>query len=347
MRELELIEALERVLGFPDGERRPRVVRWLGDDAAVVRARGYAVTSVDTLVDGVHFRSAQLTPSEIGHRALGSALSDLAAMAASPGEAYLTVGLPPDIGHGDALALITGARELADRHETVIAGGDVSISQTLTVSVTVVGWAADPGALVGRDGARPGDLVAVTGALGGAGAGVALLERRAALDPATSALAHDRYARPEPRIAAGHALSRLGATALIDVSDGIATDALHLARRSGVTIELTLAALPRAAGVDQVAAQTGADPARFVATAGEDYELCACLPAAAAQLVDDHWSTLDGGRLPELTWIGRVLAPPAPAPAEADPAEADPAHPGRLTFTDTDDLLAGWEHSSG
>src|SRR6201994_4512439 len=94
MRELELIESLEQVL-TPRGGMAPEVLRWLGDDASVVRGRGYAVTSVDTVVDGVHFRSGQLTPAEIGHRALGSPLPDLAAIGGRPGEAYLDRCLPP------------------------------------------------------------------------------------------------------------------------------------------------------------------------------------------------------------------------------------------------------------
>jgi thiamine-monophosphate kinase len=92
MRELELIAELRGLLGG----HNPRVVRWLGDDAAVVRGRGYAVTSIDTMVEGVHFRSADLTPAQIGHRALAGALSDIAAMGAQPGEAYLALGLPRD-----------------------------------------------------------------------------------------------------------------------------------------------------------------------------------------------------------------------------------------------------------
>src|ERR1039458_7400626 len=162
VRELELIDALERVLA-PGG---PHIVRWLGDDAAVVRARGYAVTSVDTMVDGVHFHLAQLTASEIGHRALAASLSDLAAMGARAGEAYMALGLPSGTERSDALALIGGAQALAAKTGVTIAGGDVSASQTLTVSFTVVGWARDPGELVGRDGAQVGDLVAVTGSLG-------------------------------------------------------------------------------------------------------------------------------------------------------------------------------------
>jgi thiamine-monophosphate kinase len=336
--ELELIDAIGSLLrgDATADEAGVRIVRGPGDDAAVVRARGYAVTSIDTLVDGVHFRSAQLRPAEIGHRAMASALSDLAAMACDPGEAYVALCLPASLDSADALALTRGAHEVCHRYGATIAGGDVSSSETLTVTVTVVGWTDDPGTLVGRDGARPGDLVAVTGALGGAGAGLALLNGAgnpgagnpgaAALAPDVAERLHRRFATPEPRFAAAHALQRLGATAMIDVSDGIATDARHLARRSGVTLELTLAELPRDEGVDTVAARVGAEPAVFAATAGEDYELCVCLPPAApAQLVADPELR---AALGPLTWIGRVL-------------EGD----GELSFTDTEAAaLAGFEH---
>lgn len=333
MRELELIAAIERALRG-DGPRHPRVARGPGDDAAIVRAGGpWTVTSVDSCVAGVHFRLGELTPHEIGHRALASALSDLAAMAARPGEAYLAVGLPAGFETRDGLALVAGAAAICERHGVALCGGDVSESATLILSATVVGWTADPGLLVGRDGARPGDLVAVTGPLGGAGAGLALLEGRvegAVPDPGERSELHRRYARPEPLLEAGAALGELGASALIDISDGIATDARHLARRSGVRIELEAGRLPRDRGVDAVARALGARPDVFAATAGEDYELCACVPAATRAALEREWSARG---LPPLSWVGEVH--------EALPAGAD------LRFTDVADELSGWEHGEG
>ncbi len=331
MKELELIAELRSLLA----NRDPRVVRGLGDDAAVVSGGGYAVTSVDTMVDGVHFRSRQLSPAEIGHRALAGALSDLAAMGVECGsvgrpgvQAYLALGLPSGSELEHSRALIAGAAALAERLGVTIAGGDVTTTPALLLSFTVVGWSDDPGLLVGRDGARVGDLVGVTGSLGGSAAGLALIDGAVADLAAEIAEAlRARYATPIPRLAAGRALAAAGVSAMLDISDGLATDAEHLARASDVAIELELAAIPLTPGSAAVATTLGQDPAIFAARGGEDYELCFCASPAAR-------SALEAALAPEtaISWIGEVVA----------------ASPVGARFRDLSDSgagVAGYEHS--
>jgi thiamine-monophosphate kinase len=270
----------------------------------VVRARPICVTSLDAVVDGVHFRTGDgwRTFAEVGRLAIAGALSDLAAMGANPGEAYLLLALPPGLGEGEALELVRGAGEAASENGTVIAGGDVVSAPALTVAVTAVGWAQTSDELVGRDGARPGDLIGVTGVLGGAGAALLVMEGRAPRTPAAEPLL-ERARRPQPRLAAGAALAGAGIHALIDLSDGIATDAGHIGRASGVELAIELHALPLAEGVEEVCREAGLDPWELGACAGEDYELCLCAAPERRVAVE---RALAGAENTPVTWIGEV-----------------------------------------
>lgn len=277
-----------------------------GDDAAVVGAAGATAVSVDALVDGVHFRRETAPPRSVGRKAIAAALSDLAAVGAGPAEAYVVIGVPEDLGEGACLELADGLIAGAREWSTTVAGGDVTASPVLFLSVTVVGELASAEAGVSRAGAGAGDVVAVTGELGAAAAGLLLLDRPELRGRVPAALAERLRARqlePAPRLDAGRVLAASGASAMIDVSDGLVADTGHLAEASGARVEIEIERLPIAAGVEETAAAAGMDPVELAAGGGEDYELAVCLPPDAVRPAAEAVA----GTGVALTSIGRVV----------------------------------------
>jgi len=241
-----------------------RVLVGPGDDAAVL-AGGWVV-STDVSVEGVHFRRRWLTDPEIGYRATAAALSDLAAMAAEPVGVLVSLVLPDD-GAVDADALHRGIRSAAEGVGAGVIGGDVARSPgPLVIDVVVLGIADEP---VSRAGARPGDEVWVSGTLGGSAAAVSIWESGGEPPPPL----RRAFVHPVPRIAEARALKdRGGVRSLIDLSDGLAGDAGHLAAAGGVAIVLDSRSIPVFPGLADVVGEKEA--LGFALHGGEDYELC-------------------------------------------------------------------------
>ena len=309
--EFDLIAKVrDRMRASADAVSGRTVVRiGIGDDAAVTvpgADRGATAISVDGLVDGVGFRRRWCPPRAVGIKALGAALSDLAAMGARAGEAYVWLGMPDDFGEDECLELIDGLAGVAEQHGVAVLGGDLTAAPALSVSVTVVGYATSPEGLIARTGAAAGDALCATGSFGGAAAGLVLLEHTELGEEVPARLrgaAISRQLEPLPLLEAGRALAGAGARAMIDVSDGLGADAQHLAAALALGIEIELDRVPVAAGVAEVAAAAGRDPLELVVSGGEDYELLCAVPRVAlmecAAAVSANGSTL--------TEIGRFV----------------------------------------
>jgi thiamine-monophosphate kinase len=289
--EFDLIDRIRRHTDV----HRDDVLTGIGDDAAVVAVptgRELAI-AVDTLVEGVHF-PVGTAPADIGWKALAVNLSDLAAMGATPAWALLALTLPtPDGAFVDGLA--RGFAELATPFRLALIGGDTTRGP-LTITVAVHGFTAPDGALL-RSGARPGDVVMVTGTLGDAAAGLRCL---AEADASPYAALVDRLNRPTPRVAAGQALRGV-ATACIDISDGLVADLGHICAESGVGADIDAAMLPRSAAM--LAHFHDADALQFALGGGDDYELCFTVPADRAGDVAADLARLGCGA----ARIGRVV----------------------------------------
>src|SRR3954447_1194677 len=278
--EFGLIEALAQV--FPAAEQ---VLLGPGDDAAVVAVPdGRVVVSTDLHVDSRHFRRDWASALDIGHRVAAANLSDLNAMGGRA--TALTVGLaaPADLSADWALALARGIVEECGLVGAAVVGGDLTGADQLVVAVTALGSVA--GTPVRRSGARPGDVVAIAGRQGWAAGGLAVLAR-GFRSPRTLV---EAYRRPEPPYAAGPQAASAGATAMIDVSDGLLAAVGHMPAASGVAVDITSGALEIAEPMQAVGAALGGDPMRFVLAGGDDHSLVATFPPDTA--LPTGWSRI-------------------------------------------------------
>ncbi|HEY2876974.1 thiamine-phosphate kinase [Nocardioides sp.] len=278
--EFPLIDRLRDV--FAQGEQ---VLVGPGDDAAVLRIRdGHVLVSTDVLVEGRHFRRDWASAADIGHRAAAANLSDINAMG---GRAHsLTIGLaaPRDLPVQWALDFAHGFAEECGLVGASVVGGDLTAADGLVIAVTVLGSCTQSPVL--RSGAEPGDVLSLCGRQGWAAAGLAVLGRGFR----SPRVLVEAYRRPEPPYDAGRVAAEAGATAMIDISDGLLAEARHLSEDSGVAIDVRRDAFDIPEPLHAVAAATGADPLSFILGGGDDHALLATY--ASADDVPDGWTVV-------------------------------------------------------
>lgn len=325
----QLIAAIARVLS---GEE-PGVVLGLGDDAAVLEpGAGQQLLTTDLLIEDVHFEMAAISAHDLGAKAITVNVSDIGAMGGSPRAAVASIALRPEIEAAWVMELYGGMRDACGEYALALVGGDTSRGDVVLVTVAVLGEVA-PGRAVTRSGARPGDAIVVTGELGAAAGGLVVSRTRDA--ETAEALSHpwgrdlvDALARPVARVGEGQTLAQRGASAMMDLSDGLAKDLSRLCLASGVGARVELASVPVSGALREAAPFLGVDALGLALGGGEDYELLATLVPAdvesARAELDDRFGTA-------LTTVGVVVAGAGVVVVDADGREA-PLEP------------AGWDH---
>ena len=319
----ELLGAIRKVLSGPG----PGVLVGVGDDAAVVEAIvGEGVLTADMLVEGVHFDRTLTSPRDLGVKAMVANLSDLAAMGASPRHALVSLALPTDVEPSWVMELFGGMLSAAEEYAASLVGGDLSAGPVVVVCVAMTGQVA-AGRAVTRSGARPGQRLVVTGTLGGSAGGLALA--RASVSKVSEALASnwgrrllDAHFRPQARVGEGLTLAQAGATAMMDVSDGLALDLSRLCAESAVGGRLDLSRVPVAPELHELAAVLDLDPLDVALSGGEDYELLAAIApgsvAEATRLLDERFGVrlTDVGEVTDGSEVMAVDGPGSERPLE-------------------------------
>jgi thiamine-monophosphate kinase len=259
--ELEVIRYLRK--RFPG--RRSEILKGIGDDAMVFRD-GYVI-STDSFFEGTHFDLVYFSFYALGYHTMAASLSDLAAMGAAPIAALVSLAVARKIGMRGVRELYDGFDEILRKYRCDLSGGDIVKSQTFGISITVIGRTRKP---LFRSGAAAGNSLYVTNFLGLAETGRIALQNKFAVSEYPDAIKQHLY--PEPRINEAYAISKY-ATACIDTSDGLSTDAYHLAEESSVKIVIDTEHMPIHAEVGKLCASKGIDPTQFILSSGEDFEL--------------------------------------------------------------------------
>jgi thiamine-monophosphate kinase len=260
------------------------------------------------LVDGRHFRRDWSSPYDIGRKAAAQNMADVAAMGAVPTALLVGLAAPPDLAAFWAERFADGLRDECDLVGAGVVGGDTVRGDELLVAITALGDLQGRSPTL-RSGARPGDIVAFAGRLGWAAAGLSALRKGFRTPKAVV----DAHRRPEPPYGAGPAAADAGATSLIDVSDGLVGDLGHVARASGVRIEISRSGLEIAGPVREVAAALGVDPYEWVLAGGEDHALAGTFPSA--DVVPDGWRLIGQVTQPDDAGIVLVDGNPYSVPS--------------------------------
>lgn len=302
--EFGLIDRMQAILGTPDDAT---IAKSIGDDAAVYRVGEgrVQVVTTDALIEGIHFNRLFMPMEHLGVKAMGVNVSDIAAMNAVPRYATLALGLPHDVSVEQVEAFYRGLRQACDTYGVTVLGGDTTAARRLTISVTLIGE-ADEADIVYRKGAQPGDLLCVTGDLGGAFAGLKLLlQQQQALreqgdtfvpDLSSYRRAIQRQLAPVARVRTTQHWAERGVRphALIDISDGLASEVHHLCRQSGCGAVIEVDRLPIDLETQAIATLFEEDPETYALFGGEDYELLFALDPADREKLDPDTFTVLG-----------------------------------------------------
>lgn len=276
MDEFGLIQAFTSRLPKP----RPNVLVGIGDDAAVIQnVPGNILVTTDTMVEGVHFLKTTLTPYLLGYKSLAVSVSDIAAMGGTPHSATVSLAIPSGWTEPELSAVYDGMAEISTTFGLDVVGGDVvSTTGPFVVTTTVIGSADKP---VLRSGAKPGDVLFVTGWLGGSSAGLEVQQRDVVISPFSRAVLVDCHQRPKPRVDLGRVAAQCGVRALNDISDGLASELNEVAQSSGIRCRVEAERIPVRPEVKELARVTGTRALDYALFGGEDYELVGAAPRDA------------------------------------------------------------------